>query len=164
MGLLSQILAGLSGNAENPSRGTRRNDSSTSQIVTALLPVVLGMLANRSGAGVGAGGGAGMGGLGGLIEQFANRGYGSQANSWVGTGANEPLSPAMVGDVFGDDRLAQIAQSAGISTDQARAGLSQILPDAIHHLTPDGEVPSMESLSSSVGDFLSRLSSDPGAR
>ena len=160
MGLLSQILAGLSGNADDPSRGTRRNDSSTSQIVTALLPVVLGMLANRSSAG----GGAGMGGLGGLIEQFANRGYSSQAHSWVGTGANEPLSPAMVDDVFGDDRLAQIAQRAGISTDEARAGMSQILPDAIDHLTPDGEVPSMESLSSNVDDFLSRLSSDPGAR
>ena len=164
MGLLTQILGGLAGNA----LGGRRNDASRgggiSPVLMALLPVVLNMLSQRGHAGGlgagpaggagGLGGLAGMGGLGGLLEQFTQKGYGSQANSWVGTGANEALPPTAIDDIFGRDQLHQIAQQAGVGDDDARAGLSELLPDVVDHFTPGGQLPERSQLVSSVEDYL----------
>ena len=161
MGLLTQILGGLAGNA----LGGRRSDGSRgggmSPVLMALLPVVLNMLSQRGhadGRGVGPAGGpgglAGMGGLGGLLEQFTQKGYGSQANSWVSTGANEPLPSNAIDDIFGGDQLHQIAQQAGLGDDEARSGLSELLPDVVDHFTPGGQVPEQNQLTSSLDDYL----------
>ncbi len=150
MSLLSQILGGLAGGAAGRAP-MGRSGMGGSAVLMSLLPVVLGMLSNRGG------GGGGMGGLGGLIEQFTRSGYGSQANSWVGTGANEALPEDAVRDVFGEDQLSQIARQAGVSTDEARSGLSELLPDLVDHFTPQGELPATDQLSSSVDDFVRRL-------
>src|SRR5689334_10007249 len=110
MGLLTQILGGLAGNALGGRRSDGSRGGSISPILMALLPVVLSMLSQRGHAGGlgpgpaggagGLGGLAGMGGLGGLLEQFTRKGYGSQANSWVGTGENEALPPTAIDDIF----------------------------------------------------------------
>ena len=164
MGLLSQILGGLAGSAlgGRQSDGSRRGGMSP--ILMALLPVVLSMLSQRGrAAGPGAGGAdgdggpAGLGGLGGLLEQFTRKGDGSQADSWVGTGANEPLPPNAIDDIFGSDQLHQIAQHAGLGDDEARSGLSELLPDVVDHFTPDGQVPAQDQLASSVDDYLRQV-------
>jgi uncharacterized protein YidB (DUF937 family) len=161
MGLLTQILGGLAGNALGGRRGDGSRGGGMSPVLMALLPVVLNMLSQRGhvdGPGVGPAGGsgglAGMGGLGGLLEQFTRKGYGSQANSWVGTGANEPLPPNAIDDIFGGDQLHQIAQHAGLGDDEARSGLSELLPDVVDHFTPDGQVPEQNQLTSSLDDYL----------
>lgn len=184
MGLLDQILGGAAGGMGAGSQ--QRNTGIGSSVLMALLPVVIGMLTNRGGgAGAtsgmgglgglgsifggasassagglgGLGGAAGMGGLGSLIEQFTHKGYGSQANSWISSGPNEPLSSQAVSDVFGEDQIAQIAQQAGVNTDDARHGLSELLPSMVDHFTPQGEMPSFEHMSSSVDDFIKRMNS-----
>ncbi|UST52738.1 YidB family protein (plasmid) [Comamonadaceae bacterium OTU4NAUVB1] len=186
MGLLDQILGSAAGGINAGSQ--QRNTGIGSSVLMALLPVVIGMLTNRggsagatgglgglgglgsipgmggassSGAGGlgGLGGAAGMGGLGSLIEQFTHKGYGSQANSWIGTGSNEALSPQAVSDVFGEDQIAQIAQQAGVNTEDARHGLSELLPSMVDHFTPQGQVPSLEHMSSSVDEFMKRMNS-----
>ena len=63
-----------------------------------------------------------------------------QAASWVGTGANEPVNAAQVRDVLGDDKVAKIAQQAGISTDEAADGLAQVLPQVVDKASPEGEL------------------------
>jgi uncharacterized protein YidB (DUF937 family) len=180
MGLLDQILGGISG---GPAHGTPQSRGGMgSSVLMALLPVVISMLSRRAGGGMGGmpgmgasgnpGGGlgglgglgsmagmGGLGGLGGLLEQFTHKGYGAQANSWVGTGSNEALTPEAVGDVFGDDQISQIAQQAGVSTDDARNGLTELLPNLVDHFTPHGEVPGFDQMSSSVDDFMRRLQS-----
>jgi uncharacterized protein YidB (DUF937 family) len=181
MGLLDQILGGVSGLGGNT---PKRSGSMGSSLLMALLPVVMGMLSQRdngtlprSSGGLGSLGGlggmlenlgasggqsgmgelGGMGGLGALIEQFTHKGYGQHASSWVGTGPNEALPPQAVSDVFGEEQLAQIAQQAGVSTDDARNGMSELLPSLVDHFTPEGKVPSLESMSSSVEDFVRRM-------
>ena len=180
MGLLDQILGGVSGLGGSTSR---RPGSMGGGILMALLPVVMGMLSQRAGGAAGApagsggfgglggmlsnlgasgglggtGGVGGIGGLGALIEQFTNKGYGQHASSWVGTGPNEVLPPQAVSDVFGEEQVAQIAQQAGVSTDDARNGMSELLPVLVDHFTPEGKVPSLESMSSSVDDFVRRM-------
>lgn len=171
MGLLDQILGGVSGVGGNT---PRQSGSMGGGVLMALLPVVMGMLSQRAGsAAAGSAGGlgglgglggvlgnlgvSGQGGLAGLIEQFTQKGYGQHASSWVGTGPNETLPPQAVSDVFGDEQLAQIAQKVGVSIDDARNGMSELLPGVVNHFTPDGNVPSLESMSSSVDDFVRRM-------
>ncbi len=183
MGLLTQILGGLAGRAGGGSafggaggRSPFGGGGGTSGLLMSLLPVVLSMLANRSsaagpGAGGnpggslgsvlggmfgqgGAGGGAGGNVLGSLVERFTQRGYGAQAASWVGTGENQPLPPQALDEVFGEQALQQIAQQAGVGIDDARSGLSQLLPEVVDHFTPQGELPPADQFSSTLGDML----------
>jgi len=100
----------------------------------------------------------GLGGMGDLIGQLTQKGYGRQANSWIGTGANESLPPQAIDEVLGRDQLHRIAQQAGIGEDEARSGLSELLPDVVDHFTPDGNLPEGEQLSASVDDYLRQLS------
>src|SRR3712207_9553736 len=39
----------------------------------------------------------------------------SQVQSWIGTGANEPIPPDAISQVFDRDQLSQIASQAGVS-------------------------------------------------
>ena len=167
MGLLDQILDGLGGGAIGRSPSGRTGGGGGS-VLMSLLPVVLGMLANRRGGGglgratgSGLGGGlagmAGAGGLGALIEQFTQKGYGGEAKSWVSAGPNEPLAPEALADVFGADRLSEIAAQAGVSDEEARTGLSQLLPEVVDHFTPNGQMPDQEQLLSSIDDYERRM-------
>jgi uncharacterized protein YidB (DUF937 family) len=97
----------------------------------ALLQMVLGMLASNGQGG----------GLAGLMEKFQSAGLGEQMNSWVGTGQNQPVSPEQLGSVFGQDQMSQMAEKMGLSTGDLGAQLSQLLPQAVDHFTPGGQVP-----------------------
>ena len=162
MGLLDQILGGLSGNVSGQStmRGQAAGGGMGNALI-ALLPVVMSMLANRQGGGMGGGsalgGMGGAGGLGSLIEQMTRSGFGQQANSWVGTGANEPLPPDAWSDVLGSDRLAAIATQAGLSEEQTRTGLSDLMPEVVDRLTPGGQMPAVDQLLSSIDEYERRL-------
>jgi uncharacterized protein YidB (DUF937 family) len=109
--------------------------------------------------GGGAGGGAsdGMGGLGGLLEQMQRAGYGEQARSWVGTGQNMPISPDVLGQIFGQGGIEEIARQAGVSPQQASTGLSELLPEVVSHVTPDGQVPDLDQLALSVENMRRRM-------
>ena len=100
---------------------------------------------------------AGMGGLGALLEMFAQRGYSQHANSWVGTGQNQPLAPEAMSEVFEPQQLAEIAAQAGVSEDEARMGLAQLLPEAVDHFTPEGQLPSPDQLDASIEDYVRQL-------
>ena len=104
-----------------------------------------------------AGGGGAGGGLGGLLQEFQRAGFGEQAGSWVGTGQNQAISPDVIGQIFGRDGLAAIARQAGVSERDASEGLSQLLPDVVDRVTPNGEVPNLDQLSASVGELSRRL-------
>ena len=104
-----------------------------------MLNIVLGMLAN--GGGQGAQGGGGGGGLGGLMSQFQNAGLGHVMDSWVGAGDNHAISPDQLTQVLGSGQIGQIAQQLGISHGDAAGQLSQILPQIINHVTPNGQAP-----------------------
>ena len=187
MGLLDDILGGLAGQqtggrAQPNPASTSAGSGGTSGILMALMPVVLAMLANRgsqaapptqtnyapsAGGGLGGllgqvlggggGGGGAAGGLGGLLEQLQRAGFGEQANSWVGRGANKPIPPDAMTQIFGREGIEQISRQAGISEDEASHGLSQLLPEVVDRMTPDGDVPDASELTNSVDDLAKRL-------
>jgi uncharacterized protein YidB (DUF937 family) len=102
-------------------------------------------------------GAGGMGGLGSILEKFQQAGMGDQVKSWVGTGQNLPISPDAIGQVFGSDALAKIARQTGLSEQDASQGLSQLLPEVVDHLTPNGQLPDLSQLSASVDALRQRL-------
>jgi uncharacterized protein YidB (DUF937 family) len=179
MALLDDLIGQLAGDpAARGSGPTRAGTSNMSRVMVALLPVVLAMLANRRRAGTetpatptgsaarGGGGlgdvlgqvlGGGAGGLGGLLDLFRRAGFDDQVRSWVGRGDNQPLPPDALERVFGRDGLAELARRAGVSEGDAAEGLSQLMPEVVDRVTPDGRVPDDDSLLASVEALGRRL-------
>jgi uncharacterized protein YidB (DUF937 family) len=81
------------------------------------------------------------GGVQGVISQLEQQGLGGTVRSWVGTGANQPISPDQIHQAFGSDTVKQLAAKVGMSPEDLAAKLSQILPQAIDKLTPGGVAP-----------------------
>jgi len=136
MGLLDSVLGSLMGGgagASSPMGG------------------VLGsLLGGGQSGGVGAGGvGAGGmgGGLGGLMSQFQQGGLGHIAQSWVGNGPNQPVSPEQLHGVLGADQVQSMASQAGMQPNDFLSQLSQHLPEAVHGMTPNGRLPDEGTMS-----------------
>ncbi len=118
-----------------------------------LLDSVLGSLAGSAGGAPQPGGGGNQmvqlalqvlqqnGGLTGVLDKFRASGLGRQAESWVGTGANLPISADQISKVLGGANLADLAAKAGLPAGAATSGLAEMLPRLIDKLTPQGQVP-----------------------
>lgn len=83
----------------------------------------------------------GEGGLQGIIDKLQAGGLGDQVKSWIGTGANLPVSVEQIQSALGNERVQQIAALAGIPTDKVLAFLSEHLPKAVDEASPDGTLP-----------------------
>ncbi|ACA18154.1 protein of unknown function DUF937 [Methylobacterium sp. 4-46] len=98
--------------------------------------------------GLGAGGGGGgpggflHSGLGEMLERFQQAGQGPVAQSWVGHGPNQPISPQQLEQAIGPDVLQVLAQRTGLPREELLERLSRDLPQAVDRYTPDGRVPS----------------------
>lgn len=86
------------------------------------------------------------GGLDGLLDKFKGAGLGDKADTWVSTGENEQLAPEELERALGPEELQQIAEKTGMSVDEVRERLAAGLPEVVHHLTPEGEVPDDDTL------------------
>lgn len=100
---------------------------------TAMLSAVMGLL-------------GGGGGLGGLLKAFQGNGLGDIASSWIGKGANLPVSPDQLTKALGAAQISQFASQAGIAPEAAGSTLASILPGLVDKLTPDGQLPASNEL------------------
>ena len=80
------------------------------------------------------------GGVQGIVKQFEQQGLGETVKSWVGTGANQPISADQVHQALGSGTLQELAAKVGLNPQDLAQKLSQILPQAIDKLTPGGAV------------------------
>ena len=55
------------------------------------------------------------GGLPGIISKFEHGGMADHVGSWVGTGANMPISGAQLQEILGSGSIGEIAQRLGLS-------------------------------------------------
>ena len=118
----------------------------------------LGALVASMSGGQGAAGGAGLGGLGGVLGsllandgpagglggvlgKFQQAGLGEAADSWVGTGDNQQVSPDQVNRALGSDVVGDLSSKLGINASTLLPLLAAALPMLINHFTPKGEVP-----------------------
>ena len=85
--------------------------------------------------------GSGAGGLAGLVSQFEQAGLGHIAQSWVGNGPNQSVSPQQLQSVFGDQQVQGMASQAGMAPNDLLSQLSHYLPHAVNGMTPNGQLP-----------------------
>ena len=133
MSILDSVLGGLMGGGAQQS------------------PVggILGSLLGGGGGGGGLLGGLmgggqqaqGGGGLGGLLQKFQQAGMGNIAQSWVGNGPNQQVSPDQLQQVFGQQQVNQWAQQSNMQPHDLLSQLSQFLPHAVDRMTPNGQMP-----------------------
>ena len=134
-GDLGSILGQLGGG-----RSTQGGGGINPAILMALLPLVLGLLKG--------------GGLEKILGGMRSKGLSAEADSWVGTGDNQPVSGEQMREAAGPE-VAQIAQQAGVSEDEAAAAMAQLLPGLVDSASPDGELAPQENVDSAF-DQLQR--------
>lgn len=98
----------------------------------------------------------GQGGLQNLIIQFGAKGLGDVIGSWVGTGKNLPISADQLKGVLGDDTVKNIASKLGMDSNAVTSQLSNLLPNVVDKLTPEGKVPEGDLMSKAT-DLLGGL-------
>jgi len=81
------------------------------------------------------------GGVQGIVSQLQQQGLGPTVQSWINEGPNQPISPNQVHQAFGSDTINTIAAKLGMSPQDLTQKLSQVLPQVIDKLTPNGTVP-----------------------
>lgn len=116
--------------------------------------MILSLLAQNGGQGGEQGGG---GGLGGLLHQLQAGGLGEQLQSWISTGANQPVSSEQLNDALGGDAIGRLAEQAGVSHGEAGSMLSQMLPQIIDKLSPNGQLPQAGQIGDQLGGLLGGL-------
>ena len=87
-----------------------------------------------------------VGGLSGLQQMFQEKGLGGIVSSWISTGQNLPVSPDQLQNVLHSDALQNIAAKTGMDPAQLTAILSNMLPNVVDKLTPNGQVPDSGAL------------------
>ena len=121
-GGLDDMLGGLMGGRGGGGGGT----------MGALMPVLAGLLAS--------------GGLSKIMGGLKANGLSAQADSWVGTGPNQPVSGRDIEQAAGQEQIQQIAQQLGISESQAADAVAQVLPEVVDKVSPDGQLPPEQDL------------------
>lgn len=101
------------------------------------------------------------GGLDALVAKFSQAGLGDVVNSWIGHGANLPISADQLSGVLGSDAVGAIASRLGVDPAQASGQLAQLLPGLIDRLTPHGALPAgglgnADELMGMLGGLLNR--------
>jgi len=109
-------------------------------VKNSLLQDAIGLLSNSQ-----------SGRLAGLLQQFAGKGLGDAASSWVGTGKNLPVSGEQIMSVLGHDHVRELARKTGAAPNEVADGLANILPEVVDTLTPDGKIPDGDALEQGLG-------------
>jgi uncharacterized protein YidB (DUF937 family) len=98
----------------------------------------------------------GQGGLQNLIGQFTSKGLGDIVGSWVSTGKNLPVSGDQLQNVLGKDTIGNLASKLGMDSGALTSQLTNLLPDVVDKLTPNGKVPEGDIMSQAT-DLLGGL-------
>ena len=161
MGLLDSVIGAMTGGQGQGGGqggglgGMLSGGGAQAALVTAVIGMLLNSSHGQGGAAV-SGAGGGMGGLGDLIGRFTQGGMGDVIGSWIGQGQNAPISGSQVTDVLGTDAISKIAAQLGLTHAEAADQVSQVLPQVVDHLTPQGQVP--EGGLGGIGDILAQFS------
>ena len=83
-----------------------------------------------------------MGDLQGLVNKLKEGGLGAQVQSWLGNGANMPVTAKQLRAALGDEHVKQIAEQFGVPVDKVLDVLSAHLPQAVDQASPDGKLES----------------------
>jgi uncharacterized protein YidB (DUF937 family) len=139
-GGLQDILGGmLGGGSTGAGTGTATGGMNIGALAAALAPLVMKLLKG--------------GGVQKVVQNAHANGLSAEADSWVGTGANQHVSGDQMRSVVGDDVVKQVAEQAGISEDEAAGVLARVVPQVVDGLSPNGQLPSNDDLDQLAAKF-----------
>jgi uncharacterized protein YidB (DUF937 family) len=81
-----------------------------------------------------------LGDLSGLVNQLQQGGLGDQVRSWLGNGANLPVTPDQIRSALGDQHVRQLAEQFGVPVDEALKFLADHVPTTVDQASPDGQI------------------------
>jgi uncharacterized protein YidB (DUF937 family) len=137
MSLLSQLLEQI-GYGHGSSEAPATEGADRASLLDSLLNMV-----------------GGEGGLGRFVQNFQERGLSDVVNSWVSTGENLPITSEQLEQGLGKDQVQQLAERSGVALQSVLPMLSQLLPNVIDKLTPQGSVPTGGLLEQALNLFRS---------
>jgi uncharacterized protein YidB (DUF937 family) len=79
-----------------------------------------------------------LGDLQGLVTKLQQGGLGDQVQSWLGNGANLPVTVDQLREALGNEQVQQIARELGLPIDGALKLLAEHLPAVVDQASPNG--------------------------
>jgi uncharacterized protein YidB (DUF937 family) len=76
--------------------------------------------------------------LNGLVAALQKGGLNAQVQSWLGPGANLPITEDQLKAVLGNTQVQDFARHLGLPVDQTIKVLAQYLPDIVDKASPNG--------------------------
>jgi uncharacterized protein YidB (DUF937 family) len=81
-----------------------------------------------------------FGDLNGLVTALQQGGLGEQVQSWLGTGANMPVTADQLKAVLGNSQVQEFARHLGLPVDAALNMLSEHLPNVVDRASKSGQL------------------------
>ena len=160
LGQLSQLLGGLGGgnlgSLLGGVTGTSGTASGTSPLggIGAVLPALLGLLGGSAGNN--------QTGLHQIVGNMQTGGLGGIAQSWIGNGPSQAITPAQVEQVLGSSQLSALATQSGLPADQLKNSIATILPHLVSGLSPNGSLPEPAQVQDMIGKIQGALGGTTG--
>ncbi|WP_336754711.1 YidB family protein [Acinetobacter sp. USHLN143] len=116
-------------------------------LLIAVLPLVLAWIQKQ-------------GGLQGALDKLKGQGLNSQVDVWVSTGPGENanVDPQQVQNLFDDQEVEAVAQQTHAPKQDVYSAISQVLPQIIDSLTPQGEQTSKQEANNDIQNVLNMVS------
>ena len=148
-GILGSVLGQLTG-TQQPQAQPHSNTGfpgGGKSLLIAVLPLVLAWIQKQ-------------GGLQGALDKLRGQGLSSQVDDWVSTGegANASVNQQTVQNLFDDQDVEQVAAQAQTNKQDVYGAISQVLPEIIDSLTPQGEKTSKQEANDDIQQVLNLVS------
>jgi uncharacterized protein YidB (DUF937 family) len=78
--------------------------------------------------------------LNGLVAKLQQSGLGPQVQSWLGNGANMPITADQLKTVLGNAQVQEVARHLGLPVDAALNMLAEHLPNVVDQASKNGQL------------------------
>ena len=145
-GILGSVLGQLGGAPQQAPRQSS-GGSTGKTLLIAVLPLVLAWIQKQ-------------GGLQGALDKLRGQGLTSQVDDWVSTGpgANASVKNDSVQNLFDDAEVEQVAQQTQSNKQDVYGAISQVLPEIIDSLTPQGSQTNKQEANDDIQQVLNLVS------
>lgn len=75
-----------------------------------------------------------------MLDSLQEQGLGGLADSWLGDGDNEAISPEQIQEVVGADKIRELASQFGSDEGSLLSGLSEALPQVVDKSSSGGSL------------------------
>ena len=146
--ILGSVLSQFGGSNQGSAQPRSGLGGSTGKtLLIAVLPLVLAWIQKQ-------------GGLQGALDKLKGQGLNSQVDDWVSTGPGENanVDPQQVQKLFDEQEVEEVAQQTHAPKQDVYSAISQVLPQIIDSLTPQGEQTSKQEANNDIQNVLNMVS------